>query len=183
MGSAALKKLGFKPIKLNPKNPAEAAADLYESLHGRPSSETIEIRTPVHEHSHLTAWGELVALVIEAESGRRVRLKKFEDNRGRPAYLSTNENRTQLFIDGGDQRVDVSDFGIRGPVHEKEYLGELVQVDYFTTKDHLGRDGGEAVYQHKFSKRRRPQVIYDTRNGLLEIAGGRYTNEDEGITN
>ncbi len=143
----------------------------------------IKIITDIHEHEHVAAFGELVALVIMPERGSRaIKLSGFETRQGQPAFLTTNEKRTQLFVDGGDQSVNVATFGIGKPVHETEVLGSLYSVDYYTTKDHLGKDGGEAVYHHVFSKKRRPVVIYDTVNSLLYLAGGRYENLDEGIT-
>ena len=48
----------------------------------------------------------------------------------------------------GDQRVDLKQFEIGPPIHEQETLGRLVCVAYFTTKDHLGDEGGEAEYVH-----------------------------------
>ena len=61
-------------------------------------------------------------------------------------------------------------------------LGELARIEYYTTKDHLGDQGGEAIYNHPFKKKGRPFLIYDTRNGLLYVSGGQYTLPDEGIT-
>ena len=178
----------------NPRNPAEAAAEVYEGFHGRPSSEFLEIKTPVHEHRYLAALGELVSLLIKSVDGGTVTLKKFGKNaQGIPAVLESNEQRDQLFIDGGDQSVDLEAFGIAAPLHESEVLGKAVRIVYYTVKDHLGRDGGEANYKHKFGNqrevkfkgprdRRYPTVIYDTRNRLLAFAGGIYTIPDEGIS-
>ena len=181
------KKLGLKLNKgkrrrKNPRNPADAAAGVYEGFHGRPSTETIEITTRVHEHVHVAGLGELIALYIDGRRGK-VKVSGFETKNGNPAFLTSNEKRTQLYIDGGDQRVNLDDFGIRNPIHESEVLGELVSIEYYTVKDHLGREGGEAVYHHKFKKSCRPEILYDTRNGLLSLSGGDYTIEDEGITN
>jgi hypothetical protein len=97
---------------------------------------------------------------------------------------------------GGDQKVNLADFGIREP-HEKEALGAVRAVWYDTTKVHLApEDGGKAVYHHKFggpkhkaggandwgSKGPRlPMLMYDVRNKLLEFAGGGYTLPDVGI--
>jgi hypothetical protein len=180
------KKLGLKLNKgrrKNPRNPADAAAATYEGFHGRPSDEVVVIDTKIHEHKHVGALGELVALYVIPVDGRfEVKISGFGKGK-HGAYLTMNENRTQLFIDGGDQRVKLSDFGISNPIHESEVLGELAAVDYYTIKDHLGSQGGEAVYNHKFKKSGRPFLVYDTRNGLLYVSGGKYTLPDEGITN
>lgn len=161
------------------RNPLEQSQKVYEGFHGRPSSETVTITTPIHEHKYLSGIGELIELQIRAQSGAVVRVKDFKG-----AVLAQNEKRTQLFVEGGDQRVDLKAFGIREPIHEKETLGELDRVDYYTVKDHLGDEGGEAIYRHKLKKyafRRKPTVIYDTVNHLIEFAGGNYSIPDEGI--
>jgi len=181
----------------NPRNPVDAAQSRYESFHGRPSSELIDIHTPMHEHSVLSGLGELVKLVVIAADGTKVTIKNFGvDSHGKPCILSQNEEATQLFIDGGDQSVELSEFGIHEPYHEMETLGRVRNVYYFTTKDHLGDQGGTATYNHKFgglrevrlrsgrTQRKRsplPDLIYDTRNKLLYFSGGGYSLPDEGI--
>ena len=110
--------------------------------------------------------------------------------------LAETEKGTQLYIKGGDQSVNLKDFGITDP-HESEILGALLNVVYFTTKDHLiPEDGGTANYKHKFVNEklraprkyvfgqkgaRLPMVGYDVRNKLLSIQGGTYKIVAEGI--
>ena len=94
-------------------------------------------------------------------------------------------------IRGGDQAVNLRDFGI-DTVHELEILGLATRVQYFTTKTHLRpEDGGTAVYDHKFGgmvrvrgKRKRsplPTMVYDSVNRMLQFAGGGYSMPPEGI--
>lgn len=179
------KRIGLKLNKRkNPRNPAGSASAVYEGFHGKPSEQWIEITTPIHEHKFLAALGELISLDIITATGGRVTVKGFE-SAGNPALLCSNERRNQMFIEGGDQTVNLKTFGIREPVHEKEVLGELNSIEYYTIKKHLGDEGGEAIYRHKLRShrfRRKPQVIYDTVNGLLSFAGGNYEVLDEGIT-
>jgi hypothetical protein len=188
-GKQFQKRIGLKLNKgkrKNPsrRNPLEQSSEVYEGFHGRPSEKTVEITTRMHEHVYVAGLGELVSLCVNPlNGGRQVKISGFETKSGKPAFLTSNEKRTQLYIDGGDQRVNLADFGIKSPIHESECLGELAAIEYYTVKDHLGSEGGEAVYNHKFSKRCLPLVNYDTRNGLLSISGGKYTIEDEGITN
>jgi hypothetical protein len=186
------------------RNPLDGALKTYEGFHGRPSEEIVEVTTELHEHSHLAGLGDLVKLVIVTDNGAKVIIQKFEDGRGNPAILCMNERpkngeyKPQLFIEGGDQSVRLSDFGIFEPYHEIEVLGRCRNVYYYTRKDHLGSDGGTATYNHKFGgmrevkgrggkvRRKRsplPTVLYDTRNRLLSFAGGGYTIPDEGIDN
>ena len=179
-------------------NPIEGARQRYDAFHGRPSEETVEVSTPIHEHSVLSGIGDLVKLVILTEDGGKVVISKLEDDSGAPAILCQNEAATQLYIEGGDQSVKLADFGVYEPYHEKEVLGRCRNVYYFTRKDHLGSEGGTAIYNHKFGGTREvttargkkknkrsplPTIIYDVRNRLLEFAGGGYTIPDEGIAN
>lgn len=162
-------------LKLNKRrNPATEAAQAYQGFHGRPSEETVTVERKIHYHGHLFALGDLEALVVESRTGYRITLSKFKG-----AILAGNEKRSQLFVEGGDQAVDLKQFGISSP-HEMETLGNVLRVDYFTTKDHLGSDGGTAIYQHKF-KKPYPQLIYDVVNKQLIFSGGKYIVPDEGI--
>lgn len=183
----------------NPRNPVATAREAYEAFHGRPSSELIDIVTPMHEHTVTAGIGDLKKLVVKSIDGRTVTIKNFGANQqGIGALLTMNEARTQLFIDGGDQSVDLEAFGVLEPFREWETLGQVKKVFYFTRKDHLGRDGGTATYHHTFGgmvevrlpsgkivrrRARLPDLIYDTRNKLLYFSGGGYTLPDEGIEN
>jgi hypothetical protein len=199
-----MKRKGGKRKNRGRRNPLDGALATYEGFHGRPSEEIVEVTTELHEHSHLAGLGDLVKLVIVTDNGAKVIIQKFEDGRGNPAILCMNERpkngeyKPQLFIEGGDQSVRLSDFGIFEPYHEIEVLGRCRNVYYYTRKDHLGSDGGTATYNHKFGgmrevkgrggkvRRKRsplPTVLYDTRNRLLSFAGGGYTIPDEGIDN
>lgn len=186
--------------KRNPRNPIDTAQQAYEAFHGRPSRELIDIVTPMHEHTVTAGIGDLKKLEVIAADGHKVIIKNFGVNKqGIGALLTMNEARTQLFIDGGDQSVNPEDFGILQPWREWETLGQVRKVWYFTTKDHLGRDGGTATYHHTFGgmgeyivpstgrrvrrRSRLPDLIYDTRNKLLYFSGGGYTLPDEGIDN
>jgi hypothetical protein len=166
-------------------NPAEAAAEVFEEFHGRPSSEVVTVTEKIHYHKHLSALGELRTLVVVARDGARVTLSRF-----RKAILCTNEAKNQLFIRGGDQSVDPGTFGIRNP-HEVETLGKVSELAYFTRKDHLGSEGGTAIYFHVTGEtneggRRKmagwaPDLIYHTIDERLEFSGGSYTIKAEGI--
>jgi hypothetical protein len=178
-------------LNLGRSNPVESAAERYEYFHGRPPQNDTVIKTPIHRHAVLSGIGELKELEILAISGdRKVKLEGFKG-----ALLAETEKGTQLYIKGGDQSVNLKDFGIKDP-HEYEILGALLRVVYFTTKVHLmPKDGGTANYKHKFGKgggvamyykfgskgARLPMIGYDTRNKLLSIQGGTYTIVAEGI--
>lgn len=164
------------------RNPSEyqSAVEGSEDFHGTDAHELIEVKTEVFEHDNLFDLGELISMDISPVNGGRVIvLKEFE---GARLAAAPKGYPFQLFIEGGDQSVDLAEFDIDSP-HEKEVLGKLKRIKYYTIKHHLGKDGGEANYVHKLGEvtGRLPFVLYDTVNKLLEIAGGGYTILPEGI--
>lgn len=149
-GGLALAKGLMGNGKRKRKNSSRESVGAYEAFHGRPPETDTVIRTEVLEHKNLAGIGELVWMVIRYEAWddqiQDVVLREFDG-----ALLAMNEKRhknPQLYIEGGDQAVDLKQFEIGAPLHETETLGRLVCVAYFTTKDHLGDDGGEAEYVH-----------------------------------
>lgn len=161
------------------RNPAQEAAERYEYFHGRPPEHVTEVTERLHDHGTLSGIGKLIGLTILAIDGQHeVTLSKFGG-----ALLAQNENGTQLFIRGGNQGVNLPDFGIT-TVHENEVLGAGLEIEYHTQKDHLRpEDGGKGNYHHKFGTHgsRLPVVLYDVRNKLLHFAGGGYTLPEVGI--
>ncbi len=138
----------------------------------------------VHEHEHLAELGELKLLKVIAPDKAIVTLTGFSSGRHK-CFLASNEDGTQLYIRGGDQSVDLDQFGIEKPYHDFEDLGQMKQIRYFTTKDHLGNEGGTATYYHVLAEEggRRPRIVYSTKDQLLQIVGGSYVIEPEGIRN
>jgi hypothetical protein len=176
---AAMSAAGRARAAKKRSNPVEAAAETYQKFHGKEPDVITEVEEVIHEHKTLSGIGKLVKLVIYSVDGRaEVDLTNF-----RGALLAQNEEGTQLFIKGGDQRVNLADFGIRSP-HEQEVLGAVKEVSYDTEKLHLTPEtGGKAIYSHRFggNKSRLPLMIYDVRNKLLNFAGGGYDMPEVGI--
>lgn len=175
-------------------NPEDASAENYERFHGRAPEEIITVEETVHEHDYLAGIGKLHSLAILAVDGKHI----VELNGFKGAMLCQNEEGTQLFIKGGDQSVNLGDFGLRANRHEQEVLGAATEVGYITRKDHLGSDGGageRALHVHKFGTlkqvdgddprrkggSRLPLVIYDVTNKRLAFAGGGYDLPEVGI--
>jgi hypothetical protein len=169
------------------RNPAAASADVFEEFHGFKPSEVVTVTKHVHHHEHLAALGKLVLLEVYGVDKQGHKISGFKN-----AILACNEDRNQLFIEGGDQTVDLSDFGI-SKGHETETLGKVTNIGYQTNKTHLGDEGGNAVYVHKFRSTnqggkhvtvkiaRCPDLIYDVRNEQLLFSGGSYEILAEGI--
>lgn len=169
------------------KNPASASAEVFEEFHGFKPSEVITVTKKHHYHEHLAAAGKLTHLKVDGIDKQPHTIKGFKG-----AILAFNEECNQLFIEGGDQSLDLSAFGLDAP-HELETLGRLTDIGYQTNKTHLGDEGGEAVYVHKFRSTnvggkhvivrvaRYPDLIYDRRNEQLLLSGGSYEILAEGI--
>lgn len=186
---AAKKRVSKKnPAKAKRKNGDAAAAERYKFFHGKDPDVVFDIDTPKKYHSTLSGIGKLEALFILSPDGYRVKI-----GRGGGCLLAQDPKGKQLFIEGGNQKVNLADFGIKHP-HEIEVLGLLDEVWYDTEKTHLRpEDGGKAVYQHRFKGNgknavvkqfkflRKPTVIYDVRNELLSLAGGDYDLPEVGI--
>jgi hypothetical protein len=177
------------------RNPEDLAAEAYEKFQGHPPSELFISDEKVHEHEWYAAVGELIDLVIVPEGQRKgVRLHGFRGTRlaMNEKLAAPDEYFDQLFLVGGDQSVDLAEFGITHP-HEQEVLGKVVDITYHTRKDHLGaRDGGDADYVHAFGEESgkkhvrilfSPTATYHVLNQQIELWGGRYTIEPEGIRN
>ena len=193
--AAAKRKAGEQ---LNPRNPAQAAAEAFELFHGYPPKEEIVFDSMEHDHEFYAGIGDLVELVVVPEGQRKgIRLHSFAG-----AQLAMNEKAllgepiAQLFIVGGDQSLDTGTlrtFGIDpSKLHEQEVLGKCVDITYFTRKTHLGRDGGTADYVHAFGEESAkkqlrilvsPTATYHTVNKIIGLWGGKYTIEPEGIRN
>jgi hypothetical protein len=168
-------------------NPAAASAEVFEDFHGFPSSEVVTVSKKVHHHAHLAALGTLTQLDVWGVDGIGHKITGFKG-----ALLACNETRDQLFVEGGDQRINLEDFGIRKP-HETETLGRVTNIGYQTNKTHLGDEGGQAVYVHRFrainkagkhvvvKMTREPDLMYDVRNEQLLFSGGSYEILREGI--
>jgi hypothetical protein len=181
--------------KAKRKNPVDKAAEVYREFHGREPDEVITITEKVHVHDTLSGVGVLESLTIAAIDG--VSMVKLSGFKG--ALLAQSEDKRQLFIEGGDQSVNLKDFGIEPTKrHEQEVLGTATEIAYETRKDHLGEAGGageRAIHVHPFGSRRGmaagdprkgkanrlPIVFYDVRNRKLAFAGGTYDLPVEGI--
>lgn len=170
---APKKKRRKNPGRRNPESSATAA---YIDFHGKEPSVDIILDTPVHFHAVLAGMARLVAFDVKRNFDGGKTTIKFDKG----TYLTESEKKDQIFISGGDQSVNVKDFGIKSP-HEVEVLGEILSVDYYTEKKHLiAKDGGQGLYRHAF-KSPRPMLIYNVRSKLLMVAGGGYKILSEGI--
>lgn len=176
--------------RIKQANPQSEAEALYESFHGRPSTETIEITDQVHEHEHLATLGKLVEIHVETVSGLLAHLQFDPQD---PPWLASSEDGRQLYIEGGDQELDLAALKMDGDEWQKDrmVIGTFARPEprdkgakrrkhnltYHTEKRF---DQFEPIdYQHDLGEETgvRPLLEYEPRNKLLFISGGQYRIE------
>ena len=180
---------------LSKKNPADAADSAFESFHGEPSSETVVIEDQIHEHEHLWTCGRLMQLCVVTLTGKYLEL----DWEGRPdgeiPYLACSEDGKQLYIEGGDQELDLTAIGMDSErwVKDRMVIGEFASKDIAPVGDegspynitYQGRknfDNFQLIdYQHLLGEQSKelrnpaaPFLEYEPRNKKLYITGGQY---------
>ena len=165
-------------------NPESAAASFYETFHGTPSTETVDVVESIHEHDNLTPLGGLRELVVHTLSGYKLAKTWGEDKTGDVhdiPFLCSSEDGNQLYIRGGDQTIDLDSIKM-GPStkwnKEKIVVGDIHLITYRTRKSF---DKFKDIdYFHKLGEetRVRPTLVYDTRSQLMEIVGGQYHIDD-----
>jgi hypothetical protein len=171
------------------KNPQSEADALFESFHGKSPEETIEIREEIHEHLHLATLGVLRELVVDTMSGLRAVIR-FE----KEPYLASSEDGRQLYIEAGDQELDLAALKMDGEewVRDRMVIGQFSPPEPGATERNGKRywnlsyqtqkkfDDFELVdYQHDLGEESgvRPFLEYEPRNQHLYIAGGQYRIE------
>lgn len=172
------------------KNPQAEADALYKSFHGKPSRKTVEIEDQVHEHEHLAALGKLVEIWVETVTGLLAHLRFDPEN---APYLASSEDGRQLYIEGGDQELDLGALKMDGEEWRKDrmVIGTFARpeprdkgrgrrkhnITYHTKKKF--DDFQPIDYEHDLGEETgvRPILEYEPRNQRLFISGGQYRIE------
>jgi hypothetical protein len=190
--------------KLRRRNPASESDALYESFHGAPPGETLEIHETEHVHGHLASLGDLTEVVVKLSGGTKVgattTLTAPDPETASDkdiVHVASNELGNQLYLVGGDQSVDVKKLGFRDSFdikHDGEtfeatelkdlmVLGEIQKLTYRTQKSF--DDFAQVDYFHQLGEdtKVRPMLLYDTMNDRMKIAGGEYHVHSVGVVN
>ena len=182
------KAVGMKNIRRRRKlNPAEDAAALYESFHGKPATGVMEVAEDLHIHKHLPALGVLTelscVLTVGDQSGKELDLEfsdgaeEFDETVADPnaTYLCASEDGRQLYFVGGDQGLELDELGIGEEwVKDDMVLGVLIEVVYRTKKKF---DQFQLVdYYHELGEETgdMPLLRYAPRSPHLYVTGGKY---------
>ncbi len=105
-------------------NTQQDADYFYEKFHGEPSQQTVVVKKEVHEPTHLGGIGPLVEVWIETPTGL---VACIQFPRNNMPLLSSNKKGTQLYIEGGDQDIDLGKLGMGGSrwVKDRMTLGRF----------------------------------------------------------
>lgn len=116
-----------------------------------------------------------VSGVVKGFSNAWINGKKRNPNG--PTILASNEAGTQLFLEGGDQSLNLSNVGL-SELAKKEVatIGDVHYITYHSKKKFDGKEE-EHDYEHEFSeesKGPRPTLRYDVKNKAMFLDGGVY---------
>lgn len=160
-------------------NPESDAAHLYEDFHGRPSTKIIDSVQEIHEPDELSGLGDLVEMKVATVTGLEATLS-FKDD---PPLLCASPSRRQLYLQDGDQGLDLASLKMNGKgwVRESMVIGVISELTYSTEKGFekfVPRD-----FFHKLGEESgvQPLLLYDPASKLLAITGGTYQIKREGI--
>jgi len=186
----------------------EAAQELARDFHGRGNKGVKEYTLASYYPKDLAELGILIELQVFTDDDREAYvpinfapehpdLTDDESN----VVLAANGNRKQLYLVGGDQEYDLSEFaehaGIDFPDDELEkdevVLGEVKAIAYFADKHHLEGPKEQAKgipYQHEFAINEEtgeqigeyPTLVYSQRDNVFKLVGGSYEILPEGIS-
>lgn len=151
------------PRKRSRRNPP--VRQIFETFNGRPATKTTSVQAPRRTPARVAQLGRL--RLIRTADGRTWRFP------GERAPFLAADSRGKLHVVGGQYRAN--------PAGEE--CGEIEQIEYQTSKPHLGHDH-ETIYYHQLGEEtgERP-VLEITPEGELQIIGGNYRIEADGIHN
>ena len=163
-------------------NPSETAAagELSEQFHGRPPRTITDTTETRRERFALAQLGTLQELTVLRDNGQAARI---EFSTKKPKLAVSPDGR-QLYIEGGDQEIDLAELGITAAERRDHVeLGALWKIVYRTAKGF--HDFEVTDYSHEFGENggRLPTLVYETLNNALYLTGGTYIVKPEGIVN
>jgi hypothetical protein len=117
---------------------------------------------------------------LMVDKGKLVKANPSDATTADTTLLCSNESGTSLYLEGGDQSLDLASLGFPSDLtRDSMVIGECVTIYYETQKDF---DKFEITqYYHEFGvdedtkvKVERPQLRYDNMNGKQYLDGGAY---------
>lgn len=145
------------------------------STNPRRKSEDIVSKVGSKTSSWLGRRAKSVSKLVKGFSSAWINRRR---NPNGPVLLCCNEEGSHLFIEGGDQSINLGTVGL-GELNKKEVatIGEVYYIVYHCRKRFAGEKEEEHDYEHKFSEDSdgpRPTLRYDVKNRHLFLDGGVY---------
>jgi len=139
--------------------------EIYQTFNGRPATRENSVDAPRGTPARVAQLGRL--RLIRTRDGRSW---KFPGDR---APFLAADSRGKLHVVGGAYRANPAG----------ESCGEIEQIEYQTSKPHLGHEN-ETIYYHQLGEETgvMPELEI-TPEGHLKIVGGDYRIEADGIHN
>ncbi|HUW79490.1 MAG TPA: hypothetical protein VMV54_01195 [Acidocella sp.] len=163
-------------------NPSETAAagQLSEKFHGRPPRTITDTTETRRERFALAELGTLQELTVVKDDGRASRIQ-FTTKKPK---LAVSPDGRQLYIEGGDQEIDLATLGIT-PAERRDHveLGALWKIVYRTSKGFHNFTVTDYVHEFGEEGGRLPTLVYETLNNAFYVIGGTYLVKPEGIVN
>jgi len=153
---------------------------LSEKFHGRPPRTITDTSETRRERFALAELGTLQEFTVLRDNGHAVRIQ-FSTNKPK---LAVSPDGRQLYIEGGDQNIDLQEVGIKpGERRDHVELGALWKIVYRTAKGF--HDFAVTDYSHEFGEEggRLPTLVYETLNNAFYVIGGSYLVKPQGIVN
>jgi hypothetical protein len=139
--------------------------EIFETFNGRPATRATSVQAPRRTPARVAQLGRL--RLIRTADGRTWRFP------GDRAPFLAADPRGKLHVVGGQYRANPAG----------EQCGEIEQIEYQTSKPHLGHDN-ETIYYHQLGEETGERPILEiTPEGELQIVGGDYRIEADGIHN
>lgn len=182
------------------KNPAAEAEQGFEKFHGKPVDEVIDVEEKIKVHANLVGLGSLMGFKVRSLANGKDYSIEFPGS-----VLAANEKfkRAQLFIEGGDQRINLKKLGFSDAVCGKEtaIVGQVWCIGYTTEKsfddfkptDYVHTFGPEKAQRETrgdlwdnaqppkdwaFAGDDLPLLRYDIRNERAYLDGGSFSIDD-----
>lgn len=182
--------------KRNPEGDTTDTDAFYETFHGEPPTETLEVYTEEFERTDLTTLGYLIQLKVETTTGKLAELNAPDPETASSVEvvrLACSPDGKSLYLVGGDQDVPCETLGFtEKDDRDNMVLGLVCEITYRTRKafdrfeeiDYYHETGEETKVRTIADEfRRKPTLLYCPQDQTMRLAGGMYEVKDVGIVN
>lgn len=153
-----------RPVKRRRRNSASSTDAAYEQFQGRPASATIDVLIPDTAPKDVYVLGGLTEIKTSLDE------------------ITFDEGDAYLLASKDDDLVIGATKATNSVFEPNEFLGEIKEISYLTTKSHMEDEPIEYVHKLGEEGGQRPALITNEKC-QLEIVGGEYWIDQDGIHN